>query len=119
MSKGNTVVTLRFDKHTLFVIDSYISMTATTRHKGAWDRSEFIRSAVNEKLRHIARSGNARIAELIGYTPSAGSKISGDTPGGNSCPPEVQVLPNHDRSDRGSVAPVEPTSDRPKADNPS
>lgn len=72
MSKGNPIVKVRFDKATLAQMEAAQRSAFETTKDGPPDLSEWIRRAVRDKLKHLARSKKrqARTDQDVNVTPS-------------------------------------------------
>lgn len=60
MSKGNAVIPVRFTENLLAWMDEEIEMRNGRTADEPWNRSDFIRAAVIDKLKHRGRSRRTR-----------------------------------------------------------
>jgi hypothetical protein len=56
MSRGSPVVSIRIPAELLALVDQAVARSVDTRRDGPWTLSSFIVSAVEEKLKKMARS---------------------------------------------------------------
>ena len=64
MSKGNPIVPVRVPEDVLAKIDREVERSVH-RFSGKLDRSAFIRLAIAEKLDHMRRSRNRKVAKRL------------------------------------------------------
>ena len=60
MAKGSKIVPVRIPAELLGVMDEVIARSLHTRRDGAWTRSSFVISAIEEKLAKMARSAGRK-----------------------------------------------------------
>lgn len=60
MSRGSPRFTMRIPAELLALVDEAVARSVATRCAGAWTRSSFIISAVEEKLAKMARSAGRK-----------------------------------------------------------
>jgi hypothetical protein len=53
---GSPVVTIRIPAELLTLVDQVVARSVATRRDGPWTRSSFILTAIEEKLKKMARS---------------------------------------------------------------
>lgn len=56
MSKGSTIVPVRMDQDSIELLDRIIAELNGRRRDAPFDRSSFIRKAIEEKIKHVWRS---------------------------------------------------------------
>ena len=60
MSKGSRIVPVRVPDELLVRLSAAVERSARTRFDGPWSVSEFVRSAIEDKLQHMERSRRSR-----------------------------------------------------------
>jgi hypothetical protein len=60
MGKGSQIVPVRIPAELLSLMDQAVARSVDTRHAGPWNRSSFILSAIEEKLKKMARSAGKK-----------------------------------------------------------
>jgi hypothetical protein len=67
-SKGSKIVPVRVPAELLVLMDDVVRRSVDTRHAGPWNRSSFIVSALEDKLKKMARSAGKKKSPLpTGY----------------------------------------------------
>jgi len=78
MARGNPTITFRITPELMALMDHELSRRNEKTREAPWERSDFIRAAIKERIDHINRSRKKKPKKGVSYTPSGNGTIVTD-----------------------------------------
>jgi len=69
MARGNPTITFRITPDLLGLMDAELERRNEKTREAPWERSDFIRAAIRERIDHIRRSRKKKPVKAVSYTP--------------------------------------------------